>query len=100
MSTKSGGFGWLWIVGLLAVLVLFKMVGMGVQSDAVQKLAPIEEPNPFEEYAQKEPNPFAKYAPDPARTVPQSELDRVNADMKREQQVRRDARILADELQR
>lgn len=71
MGAKSRGFGWLWIVGLLAVLVLFKLVGMGVQSAAVEQVAPAEpvtildpfkEPNPYAKYAQPAPNRFAEDA--------------------------------------
>lgn len=100
MGAKSGGFGWLWIVGLLAILVLFKLIGMGTQSAAVEEVAPADEPNPFAKYAEPEPNPFAEFALDPARTIPQEELDRVNAELARERQAREDARAITDELRR
>lgn len=98
MSTKARSFGWLWIAALLALLVLFKLAGMGVRSAAAEQVAPADEPNPFAQYA--DPNPFAQYAQDPARTIPQDELDRVNDELARERHVREGARIIADELRR
>lgn len=180
MGGKLGGFGWLWIGGLLALLVLFKLVGMGARSAAVEQSAPagpvaivdpFKEPNPFAQYAQPvtaDPcelgclsfegntfsaedalvfarlclqgralhNPYAgtifehyekcqryevafqddsnwrnqdKLSGAPGWTarpapsshvIPHSELDRVNAELKRDRQTREQARVIAEELRR